>query len=131
MLLRVGLLRALVILGVLSASASVRVPAQDPPAADPNANFFSGTVADMPSGRLTVSRNSLGKNESRTFLVTQETKIEGKLRVNARVTVRFRSSDEGDVAVHIIVRGSAQASPRKDYRSKDKNPGELVSPGLS
>ena len=120
MLVRVGLFRALVILGVLSASASVRVPAQDPPATDPNGNFFSGTIADMPAGRLTVSRNSLGKNESRTFLVTQETKIEGKLRVNARVTVRFRSGDEGDVAVHIIVRAGAQASPRKDYRSKEK-----------
>lgn len=112
------------ILGVLSASASVRVPAQDPPAADAPANFFSGTIADMPSGRLTVSRNHLGKNESRTFLITQETKVEGRLRVNARVTVRFRSGEEGDVAVHIIVRGAAQGSgPRRDYRPNEKSRG--------
>jgi hypothetical protein len=113
----VGLLRALVILGVLSASASVRVPAQDPPNGEAGANFFSGTVAELGSGRVTVSRNHLGKNESRTFLVTQETRVEGKLRVSARVTVRFRTADDGDLAVHIIVRAGAQATPRKDYRA--------------
>jgi hypothetical protein len=47
----------------------------------------------------------LGKPpEERTFLVTSETKIEGQLRVNARVTIGYRPSDEGDIATRIIVR---------------------------
>jgi hypothetical protein len=62
---------------------------------------------------VTVSRNHLGKNESRSFLITQETKVEGRIRVNARVTVRFRAADEGDVALHIIVRGTQASRTRQ------------------
>ncbi|HET8547085.1 MAG TPA: hypothetical protein VFL57_03735 [Bryobacteraceae bacterium] len=112
-----GLFRALILVGLLGGSAPLRVPGQDPPAAEAGASFFSGTIADLGSGRITVSRNHLGKSESRSFLMTQETKVEGKLRVNARVTVRFRSGEEGDVAVHIIVRAGTQAPPKRDYRS--------------
>jgi hypothetical protein len=47
----------------------------------------------------------LGKNsETRTFLITKETRIEGKLRLKARVTVRYTHDDEGNRALHIIVR---------------------------
>jgi hypothetical protein len=109
----VYLVRTLFILVFLFGTGAAQIPAQDPPATENNAAFFSGTVSDVTSSRLTVSRNHLGKNESRSFAITQETKVEGKLRVNARVTVRFRTADEGDVALHIIVRGT-QASRNRD-----------------
>jgi len=49
----------------------------------------------------------LGKSsETRTFLVTPETRVEGKLRVKARVTVRYTREEQGDRALHIIVRSS-------------------------
>jgi len=72
----------------------------------PGANdFVSGTVVELPPGKIVVNRAVLGKPpEHRWFLITEETKVEGKLRVNARVTVGFRPSDEGDVAIRIIVR---------------------------
>jgi hypothetical protein len=67
--------------------------------------FFSGIVLQLPEGRLTVSRAVLGKPaENRSFLIKADTKVEGKLKLKARVTVGFKSSDDGDVAVRIIVR---------------------------
>jgi hypothetical protein len=74
----------------------------------PNApyQFVSGTIARVEEGRIVVNRAVLGKPaELRTFLITSETKIEGRLREGARVTVGFRRADEGDIAVRIIVRG--------------------------
>lgn len=70
-----------------------------------NYEFVSGIIADLPPGRIVVNRAVVGKPpENRTFLITAETKIEGRLRIRARVTVGFKPSDEGDVAVRIIVR---------------------------
>ena len=57
--------------------------------------------------QITVFKTVLGKNsENRTFLITPDTRIEGKLRLKARVTVRFARSEDSDRAVHIIVRTS-------------------------
>ena len=45
--------------------------------------------------------------EKRTFRVTPDTKVEGKLRMKVRVTVRYTSGDdEEDVATLIVVRTS-------------------------
>jgi hypothetical protein len=72
--------------------------------------IVSGTVTDLPPGRIVVNRAVLGKPpEERTFLITSETKIEGRLRVNARVTVGYRPSDEGEIATRIIVRSAPPA----------------------
>ncbi len=83
---------------------------QDAPASA-EAAFFSGIVEELPDGRVTVSRTALGKSENRSFLIKPTTKIEGKLKTKARVTVRFHASDEGDVAVQIIVRPASQNPP--------------------
>lgn len=83
------------------------------PAPSGNYEFVSGTVVELPEGRIVINRAVLGKPpENRSFLIKPETKVEGRLRANARVTVGFRPSDEGDVAIRIIVR--AQPAPRKD-----------------
>ena len=108
--LEVWLLRALIVL-LLVLTATTVSAAQDPEAPAPPAEpqkfeFFSGTIEDLPAGRITVSRNTLGKAESRTFLITADTKVEGRLRTGARVTVRYTAGEEGDVAVHIIVRAA-------------------------
>lgn len=77
--------------------------AQNPPATEPADAFFSGTVTEFSGDHVSVNRTVLGKNsETRTFAITPETTIEGKLRVKARVTVRFVE----DRAVHIIVRSA-------------------------
>jgi hypothetical protein len=44
-----------------------------------------------------------------TFAITPETTFEGgKPQVNSRVTVRYVAGDEGDRAVHVIVRPSTR-----------------------
>jgi carbonic anhydrase/acetyltransferase-like protein (isoleucine patch superfamily) len=54
-----------------------------------------------------VSRSILGKPaETRTFLIKPDTRVEGKLRARARVTVGFVTTDEGDVARLIVVRAT-------------------------
>jgi hypothetical protein len=79
-----------------------RAPSQD--------QFFSGTIVEMSSDRVTVSRTVLGRDSgTRTFQITPETRIEGKPRPNARVTVRYATAEDGDRAIHIIVR----ADPKK------------------
>lgn len=74
------------------------------PAENPRGEFFSGTITALTDDKITVSRTVLGKSEARTFVITTDTRVEGKLRVKVRVTVRFATEDETDRALHIIVR---------------------------
>jgi len=65
---------------------------------------LSKTAIDDES--LTVSRAATGKNSStKTFVVTEATRFEGgKPQVRARVTVRYITTEDGDRAVHVILR---------------------------
>jgi hypothetical protein len=48
-------------------------------------------------------------DEYRQFIVDQDTKVEGTLKVNARVAVRFKVDTEGKThALRIIVRTEAK-----------------------
>jgi hypothetical protein len=69
--------------------------------------FFAGTVVESTSEKITVRRTVLGKPENRSFAVTADTKVEGRLRIRVRVTVRYISDDDGDTATMIIVRSAA------------------------
>ena len=81
---------------------------QEPPAAD---QYFSGVVISHSADRVTVERTVLGTSStSRTFTIGKETQIDGKLRPKVRVTVQFVTREDGDRAVHIIVRND---SPKK------------------
>ncbi len=63
--------------------------------------------------RITVSRSILGKPaEKATFWIKPDTKVEGNLRMRARVTVGYVVSDEGNVARLVVVR-TAQKQPAK------------------
>lgn len=99
-----------------AASPSFARP-QDPTdqAAKPDADtFFSGNVVEIAADHVTVSRAVLGKPaEKRTFKITPETKTEGKMKNKSRVTVRYATSEEGDVAVSIIVRPERAESKKK------------------
>lgn len=71
---------------------------------------FSGSVVQLSETELTVSRSILGKPaEKRTFSIKADTRVEGKLRMNAKVTVGFVSGDDGDVARLIVVRTTPRA----------------------
>jgi hypothetical protein len=85
---------------------------ETPVPSDSPYEFVSGTVSELPPGKIVVNRAILGKTpENRTFMITSDTKVEGKLRMKARVTVGFRETDEGEpVAMRIIVRPQNQKS---------------------
>ena len=81
---------------------------QDPPAAEEGStktDFFSGIVTELSQTSVTVNRKGIGQDSAtHTFTIDSKTRVEGKLRVRAKVTVRFVSDEQGLVAVHIIVR---------------------------
>jgi len=83
-------------------------PGTMPPAAAPiHSQYFSGYVTElsMDSGSLTVSRKGSGKEMvHKVFAIDGQTKVEGKLRINARVTVRYEAAEDANRAVRIIVR---------------------------
>jgi len=83
------------------------MPAQEsaPQKSEPQyEDTFAGPVVELTEAKVTVSRTILGKTEKRTFLIKPDTRIEGKLKVKAKVTVGFVSTDDGDVARLIVVR---------------------------
>jgi hypothetical protein len=93
---------------LLSPIAFIPVRAQGAtPSEQPRSEFFSGVVTTLAGDKITVFKTVLGKSpETRSFVITPETRVEGKLRVKVRVTVRYTREDEGDRALHIIVRSS-------------------------
>jgi hypothetical protein len=74
--------------------------------ATPAADIFSGTVTKLTADAVTVVRRVPGHAAvTREFVRDEQTKVEGKLRERARVTVRYKAGeDDGFVAVYIIVR---------------------------
>ena len=71
--------------------------------------FFAGMVTDLDSSRITVSRSVPGRQpEHHTFLIKPETKLGKNLRTKVRVTVRYVNSEEGDVALEILVRSQGK-----------------------
>lgn len=66
---------------------------------------FSGPIIELTEAEITVSRSILGKPaEKRKFWIKSDTRIEGKLRVHAKVTVGYVTTDDGDVARLVVVR---------------------------
>ena len=92
---------------VLSFALSARcVAAQDDQDKD---NYFTGTLVENTPDHLKVSRVLQGKSEARFFKMNAETKIEGgRLRLRARITVRYISGDDSDTAILVIVRPAAK-----------------------
>jgi hypothetical protein len=66
--------------------------------------FFAGTVKESTPEKIVVGRTVRGKAESREFRLRPDTKIEGALAASVRVTVRYVSDDDGDIATLIVVR---------------------------
>ena len=80
---------------------------EDTHSEEPQSEFFSGVVTELAAGKITVLKTVLGKNsDTRTFLITKETQVEGKLRVKARVTVRYTHEEDSNRALRIIVRNA-------------------------
>jgi hypothetical protein len=95
------LMAALAIQGLSCAAAQ---PRASTPA--PKDQMFSGTVTAVSADSITATRT--GSKDSKTFVITPETRFEGpKPQVNSRVTIRYVSGEDGERAVRVIVRATA------------------------
>ena len=87
--------------------------AQKPPDTKPADTFFAGTVTELTDDQITISRTVQGKLQKRSFQITEETKVEGKLRLRVRVTVRYTTDeDDSDTATLIVVRSLLPSKKR-------------------
>jgi hypothetical protein len=68
--------------------------------------FFSGSVVAVSATEITIRRRAMMSDATtKTFAMDAETKVVGKVRVKAAVTVRYVTDDEGTArAIQIIVR---------------------------
>lgn len=99
----------LIYAAALSGFAPVAVAQDEHPqeqkAARAQETFFSGNVVSFDADKVTVTRRTLTLSwVTKTFLLSSDTKIEGTLKPKARVTVKFEKTEDGERAVHIIVR---------------------------
>jgi len=104
--------------GLLAAVPAMPLVADETGTSKAADTFFAGTVSQFTSETIIVGRTVRGKAESRTFILTSQTKIEGKLAVKVRVTVRYFTDDDGDTATLIVVRGSAPPAPKPAKQKK-------------
>jgi hypothetical protein len=78
----------------------------------PANDIFSGTVTAFVPDSVTVVRKVPARpDEFRQFIIDKDTRLEGKLRVSARVTVRFKADAAGAVhALRVIVRADGKTA---------------------
>jgi hypothetical protein len=65
--------------------------------------FWSGTVVEVTETSLTVRRSS-NNAEDRKFAINAETKVEGKIKEQERVTVSFVEVEGEFIAKRVLVR---------------------------
>lgn len=95
-------------LGIAALVCAAIVSAQQEQKPTAQAAFFSGNVVSFDAQKVTVTRRTLTLSwVTKTFLLDSDTKIEGTLKPKARVTVKFEKTEEGDRAIHIIVRSKS------------------------
>ena len=100
--------------GGLVSAQETDLSKKDTPKSEPSYDdTFSGPVVELSTVKITVSRSILGQPaEKRTFMINSDTRIEGRLRVRAKVTVGFVTTDNVDIARLIVVR-STQRPPQE------------------
>ncbi|HML16583.1 MAG TPA: hypothetical protein VK419_06140 [Bryobacteraceae bacterium] len=95
-------------LTMLIGFAAGQEPPPAPPATKQADTFFAGSVTELTPEKISVSRKLSGKTENRSFRITPDTKVEGKLKMRVRVTVRYVTDEAGDTAMLIVVRTAQQ-----------------------
>lgn len=98
----------------IAGSQSLRSQDDPPTATAPQPDqYFAGVVTALEDDSITLTRTVLGKATVRVFAITPGTVLQGaKPKLKAKVTVKWVPGEDGDVALKIIVRGSAPA-PKK------------------
>jgi hypothetical protein len=92
----------------------IKDPAVQPAPSAPHAQFFAGTVVELDSTHIKVTRTLVGRpTESRSFVIDAATKMNRSvIKVRNRVTVRYKRLPQGDVALEIQPRPVIARSPK-------------------
>jgi hypothetical protein len=86
-----------------------------PPAPLPaRPQFFGGTVVELDSSHIKVTRALVGRpTESRSFALNTSTKMnKAVIKMHTRVTVRYKHLPEGDLALEIQLRPVITRAPK-------------------
>ncbi len=113
---RILIIGAIGVFLTLTGSPALRCQDDPPAAVAPQPDqYFAGLVTALTADSVTLTRTVLGKATVRVFSIGSETVYQpagGKLKLKAKVTVKWVGGENGDQAVKIILRGSAPA-PKK------------------
>jgi hypothetical protein len=69
----------------------------------PDTQALSGKIASVGDAEFSVQVTKDQEVNTVKFLVDDKTKVEGKLAVGAHATFDYRSNEDRDIAVHVIV----------------------------
>lgn len=86
------------------------VPARSAPALDDPSQ--SGKIASIGDASFSLEVTNGSDKKTIEFLVDDDTKVEGKLRVGSRATVEYRSADGRNTAVHVVGKSAAAFKAR-------------------
>lgn len=64
----------------------------------------SGKIASIGDAAFSLEVTNGQERKTIEFLVDDDTKVEGKLRVGAQATVEYRSADGRNIAIHVVVK---------------------------
>lgn len=105
-LLRAALLAVSILASGLPAQEAGQPAPNLPTRKKPANDIFSGSVTELTAESLTVVQKVPAREAvTRKFTLDSTTKVEGRLHLRARVTVRYLPVEEGELhALHIIVR---------------------------
>lgn len=72
----------------------------------------SGKIASIGDAAFSLEVTHGQEKKTVEFLVDDDTKVEGKLKVGSQATVEYRSADGRNIAVHVVVTPAAAFQAR-------------------
>ena len=86
------------------------VPERSFPAADNPSQ--SGKIASIGDAAFSLEVTNGQEKKTVEFLVDDDTKVEGKLKVGSQATVEYRSADGRNIAIHVVVKPASALKGR-------------------
>lgn len=78
------------------------VPERSSPAPDNPSQ--SGKIASIGDAAFSLEVTKGQEKKTVEFLVDDDTKVEGKLKVGSQATVEYRTADGRNIAIHVVVK---------------------------
>jgi len=78
----------------------------------PNNPSQSGKIASIGDAAFSLEVTTGQEKKTIEFLVDDDTKVEGKLKVGSQASVEYRSADGRNIAIHVVVTAAAAFKAR-------------------